>query len=218
MRAHATGSPACDELLGGGYEKGIITTVYGPAGSGKSNLMLLATANVEKRAIFVDPEGSFSVDRLKQLNPDVDDLLERLIIIKPTSFEQQHDAILRLPKMISENIELVIIDSIASQYRAQLARDGKEANSKLSQQINALFAVASDNDIPVLVTSQVYADFEGDGVNVVGGDIVKYSSKCMIELQNEDGKRSMIVRKHRFLPAGKSINFSINNIGIHEEK
>ncbi len=214
MERRPTGSPVFDELLQGGYEKGIITTVYGPAGSGKSNLMLLALTTVETKAVFIDTEGSFSVDRLSQLAPGVEGLLDRIIVLKVSSFEQQCQVVERLPAMM-KGVELVIVDGIATQYRAALARNVKDVNNELSKQVNTLHAVAADNDIPVLMTSQVYADLEGDGVKVVGGDIVKYYSKCLVELQNDDG-RAAIVTKSRFLPPDKRCGFFIDNVGIHE--
>jgi hypothetical protein len=48
------------------------------------------------------------------------------------------------------------------------------------------------------------------GVNVVGGDILKYWSKCIIELQNKGGKKKAIIRKHRSLPESE-LNFEIIN-------
>src|SRR3989339_1589394 len=55
-----------DQLLGG-YEKDIITTIYGPAGSGKTTLCLLCamnTAREGKKVIYIDTENNFSVERL----------------------------------------------------------------------------------------------------------------------------------------------------------
>jgi hypothetical protein len=51
------------------------------------------------------------------------------------------------------------------------------------------------------------------GVNVVGGDLLKYWSKCIIELQNQEGKKKAIIKKHRSLPE-KILNFEIVNEGI----
>ena len=51
------------------------------------------------------------------------------------------------------------------------------------------------------------------GINVVGGDILKYWSKCIIELQSKNGKKKAIVRKHRSIPE-KELNFEIINEGI----
>jgi DNA repair protein RadB len=217
MDAHPTGSAVFDELLDGGYEKGIITCIYGPAGSGKSNLMLLSTATNEQKTIFVDTEGSFSVDRLEQFAPNVENLLDNIILLKPTTFEQQTHIISQLPRLMKDDVTLLIVDGIAAQYRAAMARGEDNLNNQLSQQINTLFAIAADNNIPVVMTSQVYANMETDGVVVVGGDIVKYMSKCMVELKNEDG-REVVLIKHRHLPPNITRKFKIDSVGIYEEK
>jgi hypothetical protein len=40
--------------------------------------------------------------------------------------------------------------------------------------------IARKKKIPVLISNQVYADFEDkDKVNLVGGDLLKYGSKCL---------------------------------------
>ena len=44
-----SGSPVIDMLLGGGYDADIITTIFGPAGSGKTNLCLFCAKEVVKR-------------------------------------------------------------------------------------------------------------------------------------------------------------------------
>lgn len=216
MSTHPTGSQVFDDLLDGGYEKGIITCIYGPAASGKSNLMLLSAATSDKKVIFVDTEGSFSVERLRQFAPGVEDRLENIMLLKATSFSQQTNIISKLPKLISEDVGLVIVDSIASQYRAAIARGEENINNQLSEQINTLFAIASEHKLPVLITSQVYADMDGDGIKVVGGDIIKYNSKCMIELRDEP--REVVLIKHRFLAPNASCKFRIDSVGIYEEK
>jgi DNA repair protein RadB len=92
--------------------------------------------------------------------------------------------------------------------------------------MRALHEISRKQDIPVLITSQVYNEFltEEDwlsgkqaGVNLVGGDILRYWSKCIIELQGKDGKKKAIIRKHRSLPE-KELNFEIVNEGIIRRK
>jgi DNA repair protein RadB len=87
-----------------------------------------------------------------------------------------------------------------------------------------LYEVARKMDIPVLITTQIYSEFLSDedyiagktpGVNVVGGDILKYWSKCIIELQNNRGKKKAILRKHRSMPE-KEFNFEVCNEGIRK--
>jgi hypothetical protein len=53
--------------------------------------------------------------------------------------------------------------------------------------------------------------------NLVGGDLFKYWSKCIIELKNDDGKRKAILLKHRNMPQ-KEINFLIKDEGILKRK
>jgi RecA/RadA recombinase len=59
--------PLLEQL--GGYDCDIITTFYGPAGSGKTNFCVLAAASIarRKKVIFIDTEGGFSFERLNQL-------------------------------------------------------------------------------------------------------------------------------------------------------
>src|SRR3990167_8231981 len=88
-----TGSHDIDKWLNGGYEKGIITTFYGPSAAGKSNFVLLAacTQAENKKVIFIDTEGSFSLDRINQMSQkNFDSVLKNIIILKPTNFEEQN--------------------------------------------------------------------------------------------------------------------------------
>jgi len=67
-----------------------------------------------------------------------------------------------------------------------------------------------------LVTNQVYSDFEEKNkVNLVGGDILKYGSKCLLELQKTPASnRKIIVRKHRSVPENRFRIFKIVEGGI----
>ena len=89
----SSGSTDLDEWLAGGYENDIITTLYGPAGSGKTNLCLIAAANLAKqgkKVIFIDTEGGFSVERLKQLTSE--EIMNNILLLKPTNFTEQREA------------------------------------------------------------------------------------------------------------------------------
>src|SRR3990170_8202180 len=92
MTKISTGCAAMDDFLEGGYDKDTITTIYGPAGSGKTNLVLLCAAQVAgsgKKVIFVDTEGGFSIDRLSQITPESEKVIENTIFLKPTTFNEQ---------------------------------------------------------------------------------------------------------------------------------
>src|SRR3989344_4401154 len=108
-----TGSHDVNNWLEGGYEKGVITLFYGPAASGKSNFVTLAACHnskKDKKIIFIDTEGSFSLDRVKQISQGLPEfILKNIVILKPTNFEEQKEAFFKLLKEIksSENIGLI---------------------------------------------------------------------------------------------------------------
>ena len=216
----STGTAAMDWLLEGGYDKGVITTVYGPAGSGKSNLCLLCLANSVKghKIIFIDTEANFSMSRFKQLCPDYKKALERILFLKPTNFREQKASVQKLKELIKQDIGAIFVDSVTSLYRAAMNDDDNRGlNNALSAQIHDLLEIARKKDIPVIMTAQVYADFEEkNSVKVVGGTIIKNMSKCLIELKPAGQNRMAVIKKHRSIEEGKSIMFRIVDEGIKE--
>ena len=220
-----TGSKILDAMLEGGYEKDAITTIYGPAGAGKTVLCLLAAmtmARSGKKVIYVDTEGGFSVERLKQIsqsiNQDYKKILDNMTFLKPTVFEEQKKSFEKLKEIVNDKIGLIIVDTIAMLYRIEMGKseEVQDVNRELANQISYLTEIARKKNIPILITNQVYADFEEKGkVNIVGGDILKYGSKCLIELQiTQSGNRKAIVRKHRSLKSEREIIFKIVEGGI----
>jgi DNA repair protein RadB len=218
----SAGSDVVDGVLEGGYEKDIINTIYGPAGSGKTLLCLLALIKVVedgKKVIFVDTEGGFSVERLKQLTPNYKQVLDGILFLRPTNFKEQKEAFEKLKDKINDKIGLVIVDTVSMLYRLEMGKndDVYEVNKELGQQLGFLNEIARKRNIPVLITNQVYADFENkDNVKIVGGDLLRYGSKCMIELQAaHGGYRNFVLRKHRSI-SPKDVVFKIVNVGIEK--
>jgi len=220
-----TGSRILDQMLEGGYDKDIVTTIYGPAGSGKTVLCLLCSINVartNKKVIFVDSEGGFSIERFRQicshLNQDANKILENFIFLKPTNFNEQKKVFAKLKDIVNDKIGLIVVDSIAMLYRLEMGKSEEivEVNRQLASQIGFLTEIARTKQIPVIVTNQVYADFDDkDKIHIVGGDILKYGSKCLLELQiTPNGNRRAILRKHRSIADEKEILFKIVEGGI----
>jgi len=221
----STGSNAIDKLLDGGLESDIISTFYGPAGSGKTNIALSTTVSVVrsgKKVIFIDTEGGFSFERIKQLSDEFENILKNIILFKPTTFQEQKKYIFLtydFVKSKKEDIGLVVVDSISMLYRLELGdKEAREVNRELARQLQILSDIARKYNIPVLVTNQVYSVFEEkDKLEVVGGDLTKYWSKCLVELKIVGiGIREAILRKHRYLPEGRSVKFRIIDKGLFE--
>ncbi|MBW2967119.1 DNA repair and recombination protein RadB [Candidatus Woesearchaeota archaeon] len=220
----STGSEAFDTLLDGGFESDTVTTVYGPSGSGKTNLCIIAAVSVLKsgrKVVYIDSEGGLSVERLKQIAPDsYKELLDRMIILKPMNFSEQRNAFGQLSKLVDEDVGLVVVDTISMLYRLEIGQtdDVYSVNKDLGMQISYLNELTRRNDIPVVVTNQVYASFETpQSVKMVGGDILKYGSKCLVELQKaRKGIRRAVLKKHRSIAEDREIVFRIVDAGLEK--
>jgi len=219
-----TGAVLLDKLLEGGFETDAITTIYGTAGSGKTNLCILAavqTAQRNKKILYIDTEGSFSVERLKQISPNYKTILENITFLNPTTFEEQKRIFEKLNEHLADQVALIIFDSVALLYRLEIgkANDIYAVNRELGLQIGILSQLARNKNIPVLITNQVYADLNDENtVRMVGGDLLKYQSKCLLELQKVPNTvmRKVLLRKHRSLPETRTAKFYIVNSGVIE--
>lgn len=222
----SSGSQLIDEFLLGGYESDIITTIFGPAGCGKTTLALLAAnacARAGKKAIYVDTEGGFSVERLKQVTSDHKKVQQSIVFLKPTRFDEQSKAIEKLNQLITPSIGIVIIDSLSMLYRLERSTEGEESKvftQQLGTQLRVLSEIARRKNVPVLLTSQVYASFDQPyqrAVRIVGGEMVKCASKCLLELQPLHGsRRKIILRKHRSIGGEQEVLFDLVQTGIQE--
>jgi circadian clock protein KaiC len=113
-------NPALDALLGGGIERGSSVLALGPAGSGKSIIVLTFVANAirrgEKAAVFLfDEERGLLVERSRGINLPVEQMLEtgRLTLeqvdsaeLSPGEFAQ------RVRRCIESGAQTIVIDSL----------------------------------------------------------------------------------------------------------
>jgi len=224
MSLISIGAGVIDGLLGGGLERGIITTVFGPAGSGKSNiamLAILATASKGKKAVFIDTENSLSAERIKQIEPQrYKQILKNIIILEPTNFAEQKKFFSELVELAdTEKPDIIVVDSMVMLYRLQLGSEApiEITNREMANQLAILSEIARRRNIPVLVTNQVYADFDKPSdVRMVGGDLLKYWSKCIIKLERIDSVRRASIWKHRSIKEGAEAYFDIADKGLVE--
>ncbi|MAG37861.1 DNA repair and recombination protein RadB [Candidatus Pacearchaeota archaeon] len=228
----SAGSYDLNKWLHGGYESDVVTVLYGGSGTGKTNFCLLAAvsqAKKGKKVIFVDSEGGFSVERVKQLvgigeKEEAEKVLKNILVLKVTNFEEQKNAFEELLKNLrkdsSHEISLIIVDGMTMLYRLDFAaardkgeKEIQKINSVLVEQTRTLAEIARKKEIPIIITNQVYRYQEES--KMVGGDILKYWGKCHIELLHEKGRRSAKLRKHRSL-AEKEFVFQIYDGGIRK--
>jgi DNA repair protein RadB len=226
MAKVSAGSYDLNKFFHGGYDKDIVSVLYGGPGSGKTNFVLLAAVSQARkgnRVIFIDTEGGFSTERVKQLvgeKGNYKDALSNIVLLKPTSFEEQKKAFSDLNKYLKDHVSLIVVDGMTILYRLDFAdaREKSDAlvqgiNSELAKQMKTLAEIARKKEIPVLVTNQIYRWEDED--KMVGGDILKYWGKSLIELENDKGRRTVRLRKHRSLPEG-SMQFQIYDGGVRK--
>ena len=210
-----TGSENFDNLLGGkGLESKAITEAYGAFGSGKTQLGLTLAVNtqlpkeqggVNGKAVYVDTEGTFRPDRIRQIAGAIGANPEKVLknILVARAFNSDHqilllDKITELIKEQGEPIKLVVIDSLTAHFRAEFAGRGQLADrqQRLNRYLHQLMRLAEQHNLTVFVTNQVMSNpamMFGDPTTAIGGNIVGHASTFRIYLRR--GKAGSRVAK-----------------------
>lgn len=202
-----------DALLGGGFEPGIITEIYGEAGSGKTNICLQLGRNIVrsgKKVAYIDTEG-VSMERLRQICGDeTDDLMRNFLIFKPLSQEAMGRDIVGLEKL--PDIGLIIVDSINMYARLAFSEESGYDNS-LQRQVIHLQILARRMNIPVILTAQVYGT--GEEVQPFSGRTMAHIAKTIIRLDKTGiGLRKAVIIKHRSAAEYNEAEFQIIGSGV----
>jgi DNA repair protein RadB len=213
-----SGCESLDSLLGGGFESGIITELYGEAGTGKTNIALqLAVQAVSRgfRVVFIDTE-SFSPERFSQIaGENAKEIAGKIMIFEPMNLEQQICPF-EASKIAGRDMGLIILDSATSLYRVLLeAEDNRPVRRLLSVQLSELSELARKHRIPVVITNQVYTEIETGALRPLGGTYMEHLCKAIISLEKiGDGLRRARIVKHRSQPEGKTAEFRITAKGV----
>lgn len=211
-----------DEMLGGGIESGSLTSLYGEAGSGKTNICLQLTRNVVnsgKRVVFIDTEG-VSFTRLEQISGgDFDKVTKGILFFTPYSLEEQEKNVEDAVRLCEakDDIGLIILDSATVHYRTTFGEDCEvNGRQSLGRQLNLLLQISRKRDIPVVVTTQVYTDTKTNSYEPIGGHALRHYAKDIIKLEKigDGGLRRAIIMKYRFRPEGLSAEFIITENGV----
>ncbi|KAK5172514.1 DNA repair protein rhp57 [Saxophila tyrrhenica] len=183
-----------DASLNGGVAPGYLTEIVGESAVGKTQSLLTLLLSVQlpppyglgKPALYISTEAPLQTTRLAQIlktNPGLTSLPESerpsLSRIQSTHIHdveaQEHILRYQVPVAIKkQNIGLLVIDSIAANYRAEFdkskARKGAESFAKRSNQLAQLGALLRDiartHNVAVVMANQVADRFtlvEGSG-------------------------------------------------------
>lgn len=209
-----SGSKEFDKLLGGkGIETKAITEAFGGYGSGKTQLGLSLSVNVqlpveyggaEGKAVFIDTEGTFRPERIRQIaeakgaNPE--NVLKNILVARAFNSDHQILLIDKIAELIKngEPVRLVVIDSLTAHFRAEFAGRGQLADrqQKLNRYLHNLMKMAEQFNLAVYVTNQVMANpamLFGDPTTAIGGHIVGHASTYRIYIRR--GKKGSRVAK-----------------------
>lgn len=208
-----------DNLIGGGFETGIITHIYGEPAGGKTGLCLQLAVNVlrtGKRTIFINTQ-KFPSERFTQIaGEDARVLARKMIIFEVTSFEHQTDALREIKKIVSEDIGLIVFDSATAFYRLEHAKSYEIfLRRKLVNQVLFLLGLAKKYNLAVLITNQTYENAETKQVLPIGGHILEQLSAVIVQFTKigSDLRRATL-KRHRSLPEGAATEFRIVPQGL----
>ena len=217
-----TGCESVDTLLGGGFERGAVTQLYGPPAAGKTNLALSGAVEAAcggGTAVYVDTEG-VSVDRFRQLlearTDDVEAVASRIVIEDALDFEEQAEAV-RDVEDFAERADVVVLDSATGFYRLERLGDAEEGDAlrRVTRQVTHLLSLARKHDLAVVITNQVFSDPDSDRTRPLGGNTLEHWTGTIVRLERfRGGNRRATLEKHRSKPAGESVTFRITETGL----
>jgi DNA repair protein RadB len=218
-----TGCAPIDDLLGGGFERGTVTQVYGPPAAGKTNLALSAAVQVAAAggtAAYVDTEG-LSLDRFRQVadaaaaEEDLDAVTSRIVVTEVHDFAEQAEAV-RDVGDFAPRAELVVLDSATGFYRLERhGGDDGETLRQVGRQVTQLLGLARKHDLAVVITNQVFTDPDSDRARALGGHTLNHWTGTVLRLDRfRGGNRRATLEKHRSKPAGETATFRITGEGL----
>ena len=229
----STGCRGLDEVLSGGVETGAVTEFVGEFGSGKTQLCHQLAVMVQlppeagglsAKAIYIDTEGTFRPERIIEIAEyrglDPKKALKNIYYTRIQSSDQQMIAVEEAEKLIeTDNIRLLIVDSLVSHFRAEYI--GREElvirQQKLNRHVHQLLKIAYTYNIAVVVTNQVVSQPDSliaNPLRPVGGNIIAHSCTYRIWLRKLTGnKRAALIFDSPRHPESEAV-FMITREGV----
>ncbi|KLJ12511.1 hypothetical protein EMPG_09514 [Blastomyces silverae] len=176
----STLDPVLDRALAGGISTGYVTELAGESGCGKTQFLLHLLLSVQlpppygtsQKALYFSTESDLPTGRLSQLleeHPVISTLpegtprpsLENILSITTIDLESQdHILNYQIPVAVSRyNVGLIVIDSIAANYRAESDSDNVDGLLARAWQLKKLGQflrnLAAKQNIAIVVANQV---------------------------------------------------------------
>jgi len=219
-----TGCGSLDELLGGGLPTDGVSLVYGEAETGKTSLAIQCAVNCARmgyKSIFIDSDGTFSSKRLSQIAYyDYENISPSMILMKPTTFQEQVMAIDHLDEYMTKKFGLVVVDTITSLYRVELGgpKEIFALNRELNRQVAFLTQIVKTRKMAALITSQVRSIFLEEHVDMepVATRVLKFWSDVVLNLKHTGQTRviKVLLEKHPKRTRPTSCYVKIERTGI----
>ncbi|MBN2330751.1 MAG: DNA repair and recombination protein RadA [Candidatus Aenigmarchaeota archaeon] len=203
-----TGSKTLDAMLGGGIETQAITEMHGAFGSGKSQIGLQLSVNVQMprdkgglgaQAVFIDTEGTFRPERVQQMAKgaglDPKKVLENIFVAK--AYNSDHQVLLaeKCEDILKQgNVKLIVVDSVTSAFRSDYTGRGTLADrqQKLNRHLHQLQKLADIYNLAIYVTNQVMSRPDilfGDPTAPIGGHILGHQATFRVYLRKSKGEK-----------------------------
>jgi RecA/RadA recombinase len=221
-----TGCSCIDSNLGGGISPETVTLVYGEPETGKTTLAMQCAVNCAMqgyKTLFVDCDNTFSAKRLSQVAlGKFEEIAELVILMKPNNFTEQTAVIDRLSEYTAKNFGLVVIDTLNSLYRAEVAESSEKTfglNRELNRQLAILAQTAKTQKIPVIITSQVRSIFNESYVDVapVATRVLKFWADTIIAMKPTENPQTIKAALEKTGEKTQEICYLIiNETGIHD--
>jgi len=232
-----TGSSELNKILGGGFQTGKLTEVYGPFKSGKTALahtisvtsqLSVKNGGLNTSVAYVDTENTFSKEKIKRIarrfGLDPNETLSRIYHARIYSSDHQSQMIQKAETLCkTRGVRLIIIDSLMALLRAEYVGIGKLAprQALLNNIIHTLSRIAETYNCAVLLTNQVAVKMMGmfSTNDAIGGNIVAHGCHFRVMFKtkgfssNNSLKRRAVIVDAPDLPP-EECEFFITSAGI----
>ncbi|MEM2875818.1 MAG: ATPase domain-containing protein [Candidatus Bathyarchaeia archaeon] len=188
-----TGCRGLDSLLSGGFKSRCLYLVYGEAETGKTTLAIQLAVNAAKmnfKSIYIDPESSFSTERLSQISGlDLNSISPLILILRPENFMRQGYLIDHLHEYLTDKVGLIVFDTITSLYRVELGsrKETFTLNRELNRQVAFISDTVKNSHATALITTQVRQPISPNSVlgevEPVATRVLSYWSDVIIRLK-----------------------------------